>query len=65
MSLYYDGDLDKDLKELKEEYSNFEIESLTNIGKHIGYGEAQRILQILWAKALKERGYSTEGALFR
>ena len=65
MSLYYDGDLDKDLEELREKYPKFVIEGLALIGSQIGYGGSQRILQILWAFVLKEQGYPTEGALFR
>ncbi len=65
MSLYYNGNLSLDLKLLREEYSEKELDDLVNIGKQIGYGEAQRILQILWAKELCEKGYPTTGALFR
>lgn len=66
MSLYYDGDLDKDLEQLNE----FQIEAelskkLDEIGKQIGFGRAQQILQVLWAKRLREQGLNTNGALFR
>ena len=65
MGLYYDGNLGWDLKMLREEYSEEELDNISNIGKQIGYGEVQRILQILWAKELDEKGYPTKGALFR
>jgi hypothetical protein len=61
MALYYDGDLDKDLDGIKSEGDV--IFELDKIGKDIGYGRAQQILQILWAKSLREKGYPTSGAL--
>ena len=62
MSLYYEGDLDKDLENLQGQPH---LASLETIGKEIGYGRAQQILQILWAKHLRDIGMRTNGALFR
>jgi hypothetical protein len=62
MSLYYDSDLDKDLKQLEDQPLT---ETLDQIGKLIGYGRAQQIMQVLWARQLREKGYPTSGALFR
>lgn len=64
MATYYSGDLDSDLSQI----ANNQIESeaaevLDEIGKQIGYGRAQQILQVLWAKMLCEKGLPTAGAL--
>ena len=62
MSLYYDGDLDADLKKLEG------IEAaklLDEVGAAIGYGRAQQILQVLWARKLREKEIPTSGALYR
>jgi hypothetical protein len=63
MALYYNGNLEEDLAELKEESAAADL--LDAIGKQIGYGHAQQILQVLWAKHLREQGIPTNGALFR
>jgi hypothetical protein len=62
MSLYYDGDVDKDIAQIDEKQ---ELAYLDKVGKEIGYGRAQQILQILWARHLRDKGYPTSGALFR
>jgi hypothetical protein len=65
MSLYYQGDLKSDLDELAKTEDASVLLQLDQIGKSIGYGRSQQILQILWAKHLNELGYSTTGALGR
>lgn len=57
---YYRGDLAADLARIDGE--SFAPE-LQRIGKLIGYGRAQQILQVLWAKHLAANGYPTIGAL--
>ena len=64
MSTYYDGDLEKDLDQLKmNNNENYFSNILNIIGKEIGYGRTQQIVQVLWAKDLRESGYHTTGAL--
>lgn len=60
---YYQGDLDKDLSSLESEPNQAAIDDLNTIGKCIGFGRAQQILQILWAKELRNKGLPTIGAL--
>ncbi len=57
---YYAGDLEKDLLSIKDDKFT---QTLDEIGKSIGYGRAQQMLQILWAKSLKDSGVNTMGAL--
>jgi hypothetical protein len=61
-SMYYRGDLDKDLELLRNEPL---AQILDTIGNKIGYGRAQQILQIMWAKHLNDNGIPMSGALFR
>ena len=64
MTSYYNGDLEKDLDSLQLNYTEHEItKDLDVIGRTIGYGRTQQIVQILWAKYLRESGYPTIGAL--
>ncbi len=66
MSLYYNGDLEKDLAQINEFPGEAECaELLDQIGKKIGYARSQQMLQILWARSLKEQGFPPSGALFR
>ena len=60
MTEYYEGDLEKDLLAINDDQF---YKPLQSIGESIGYGRAQQILQILWAKSLDEKGISTQGAL--
>jgi hypothetical protein len=62
MATYYDGDIDKDMEKLESEPN---AKALDIIGREIGYGRAQQILQVLWANMLREQGLPTNGALFR
>lgn len=62
MAMYYNGDIEADMKALESEPL---AKKLDEIGKEIGYGRAQQILQVLWAKMLSDRGIPTNGALFR
>lgn len=57
---YYRGNLAEDLLAIKDEALAPELD---RIGKQIGYGRAQQILQILWARHLEESNYPTIGAL--
>jgi len=57
---YYNGNLATDLESIKNEPLR---DTLDAIGKTIGYGRAQQILQILWAQMLNEKDYPTRGAL--
>lgn len=65
MSEYYDErNLERDLKDInKHPVDKSASVILDRIGKEIGYGRAQQILQILWAKDLKEQGSPAMGAL--
>lgn len=62
MSLYYNGNLEEDLKVIE---TIPESELLDQLGQKLGYGRCQQILQILWAKDLENRGIPVSGALFR
>jgi len=58
--VYYCGDLEKDIASLAGEAL---APTLDAIGQQIGYGRAQQILQILWARRLHMQGIPTIGAL--
>lgn len=60
MATYYNGNLQKDLALIGDNECKDELDI---IGKKIGYGRAQQILQVLWAQKLKEDGFPTSGAL--
>ncbi len=60
MSNYYHGDLDADLESIRALGS---AEYLDRIGQSIAYGRAQQVLQILWARHLRDKGLPTDGAL--
>ena len=60
MSKYYQGELQADLASIKDEKFTAELDQ---IGREIGYGRAQQVLQILWARYLNEQNYPTNGAL--
>lgn len=65
MSLYYEGNLEEDLKCVYDTTGTVNTETLKRLGKELGYGRCQQILQVLWAKELKDKGLPTNGALFR
>lgn len=66
MSVYYDGDIEKDLDAINSRPAEQScLIELDLIGKHIGYGRAQQILQVLWAANLEKQGLPKSGALFR
>lgn len=65
MALYYDGDLDEDLDALEASKDWDFAKDLDRIGLLIGYGRSQQILQLLWARHLREKGLHPSGALFR
>jgi hypothetical protein len=62
MAMYYNGDIKADMNALESEPL---AKILDAIGKEIGYGRSQQMLQVLWAKSLSDRGLPTNGALFR
>lgn len=65
ISVYYNGDLNKDMEKLYSTESPYMIQQLDSLGKEIGYGRCQQVLQILWAKYLDEKGYPKQGALLK
>lgn len=65
MALYYEGDLDADLAALEASKDGDFAKDLDKIGFLIGYGRSQQILQLLWARHLREKGLPPSGALFR
>ena len=60
MSTYYNGNVDDDLARIEDWEEPLLLQSL---GRKIGFGRCQQILQILWADELRKSGYPTSGAL--
>lgn len=58
---YYCGDLDEDLNKLKQ--CPELRDTLDDLGKKYGYGRCQQILQVMWAKMLRDNRNNTMGAL--
>ena len=60
---YYRGDLNADLASLAASPEAETAIVLDQIAKKIGYGRAQQILQIMWARSLRDQKIPTSGAL--